>query len=91
MENNLCSKCGRSEVLNDLRVVDRTLEEDWMAAAADLKVEVETKPAARVFKGIVGFPLSARVCGSCGFAELFVANPKKLVEAVKEREHGNVQ
>lgn len=80
-----CAKCDGGKTISDVRVVDRTMEEDWLAAVGDLTVEVETKPNARFLKGIVGVPLVARVCGDCGHTEFYVTDPAKLVEAYEQR------
>ena len=84
MGQQLCTKCQNAHLIHDVQVADRTIEEDWTAAAY-LKVEVATKPKARLFKGIVGIPLKATVCGSCGYTELYVSEPARLVEAIEER------
>ncbi|MEQ8210187.1 MAG: hypothetical protein RH917_10180 [Lacipirellulaceae bacterium] len=76
-----CAKCHDQNMLEGVRVVDRTLEECWLSAASDLKVEVETNPTARIFKGVVGFSLKANVCGTCGYTELFVTEPMELGRA----------
>lgn len=80
MKKRICEKCQSTEVFDDVRIADRSVEEDWMTAPG-LKIEVETKPNARLFKGIVTIPFKAIVCGSCGYTELYVSDPQKLVEA----------
>ena len=76
-QNDGCPKCGSSDVIGDARIVDRTLEEE-------LRVTVQRKPNAKVFKRTVGVTLKARVCGSCGHAELYASDPVRLLEAHKE-------
>ena len=83
-KHDKCSKCQGTQIVKEVSVVDRTLEEDWMVAP-DLNVEVITKPNARLLKGVVGIPLKATVCGSCGHTELYVSDLGKLLEAVERR------
>ena len=73
-----CPKCGYSEQLEGIRVV--TSE----GAYRDLKLEAYRNPGALVFRGAVSSVLQATVCGVCGFAELYAAEPGCLREAVKE-------
>ena len=46
-----------------------------------LSVEVDENPEALLFKETFEAALSARVCGDCGYAELYVANPRELYAA----------
>jgi predicted nucleic-acid-binding Zn-ribbon protein len=74
-----CAKCGSTEILPDIPVVsgvDR-LAEYPISALAYLK------PEARWSKGAALHPLLARVCGTCGFAELYVKAPQGLAAIVK--------
>lgn len=73
-EKQGCAKCGSDRVLEDVRVVDGTLDEDLVA-------KVEREPHARRHEGAVSVPLKARVCGSCGFAELYASDPAILFRA----------
>ena len=68
-----CPKCGSIQVINDVQVTD-TYEEN-------LKVQVQTKPQARLFKGRVRVPLKAQVCGTCGYTELYAKDPTRLLKA----------
>lgn len=83
-----CAKCQNKNILEGVRIVDRTLEENCLSAGRDLQVEVETKPNARIFKGVVGFSLRANVCGTCGHAELFVTEPDELRRAYARQLQG---
>ena len=76
-QNGACPSCGSTDVITDARIVDRTLEEE-------LRVTVERRPHAKVFKGTVGVTLKARVCGACGRTELYVSDPARLLAAHKE-------
>ena len=82
-----CPKCQSEEIIENVRVVDRTLEEGFGGTIHDLKVEVLTKPKAKILKGAVGVPLVARVCADCGFTELYVSDVEKLLDAYKQLEN----
>ena len=77
-EREKCPKCGSTRVMNDVRIVAGSLEEG-------VTVQVQKNPHAKLFKGTVGVPLKARVCGECGYAELYASDPASLLEA---HEHG---
>ena len=74
-----CSKCGSNEVLTDIPVVSSVdnLSPFVVSALAF------NKPDARVYKGPVTHRFLARVCGSCGFAEFYVEDPKGFMAVVK--------
>jgi hypothetical protein len=48
-----------------------------------LKAYVYSNPEAWVFKGTVYGRLQARVCGECGYTELFTTNAQELYEAYR--------
>ncbi len=73
--NVSCSKCGSTDVLNDIPVGVPDL-----TAVCALAFN---KPAARVFKGPVAHRFLARVCGSCGFAEFYVEDPQGFMAVAK--------
>ncbi len=68
-----CSKCGSTQVINEVKVVD-TYDED-------LKVQVQQRPQALLLKGTVRVPLKAQVCSTCGYTELYATDPKRVLEA----------
>ena len=75
-----CGRCGSSKILPYVDIKDY-----WEpGVAGDLGVEVHEDPQAFIFKGAVKGPLVARVCGECGFVELFVKNPAELWEAFRK-------
>jgi hypothetical protein len=67
-------------VVEGVRVLDR----GHGGAEHDLSVAVYRHPAARLFKGEVTCSLWARVCGNCGYTELYAENPTALVKAAAE-------
>jgi hypothetical protein len=47
----------------------------------DLELRVEADPGAMLFTQPVYVNAGARVCGSCGYVELYAANPAELLAA----------
>jgi hypothetical protein len=45
-------------------------------------------PGALLFKGAHRGALRAAICGRCGHAELYVSNPRELLEAYKRSRGG---
>ena len=73
-----CSKCGSTKVVPRARVIDRG---DYNIESGNIRVGVARKPAAWILKGEEKADLYARVCGDCGFAELFVQNSQAVYAA----------
>lgn len=68
-----CPKCDAAQVIRNVQVAG--------AVNHTMGVAVELDQEAVVFKGAVTRQLSARVCGSCGFVEFYVPDPKELWDA----------
>ena len=68
-----CRACGSPEVIPDVRVMDQGKYSD-----GDLQVIVCGDPDALIFKDRAYGVLRARVCGACGFTDLWVANSREL-------------
>ncbi len=75
-----CMKCGSSDRLPDLAVVSSMDN----VASVPVSILAFNNPDAWVFKGSVSQKLVARVCGACGFAELYVENPGVFRAAIKK-------
>jgi len=80
MKKGSCPKCGSSEVINECPLNNAFVD------AVDLAVTVYKHPSAWVMKGVVESRLRAWVCGACGYTELYVKDPKKLIEAFREQQ-----
>ena len=78
--NQVCPKCNATDIIPRVRVLD------YLNAVApqSLQVEVPENPDALIFKGKQRGSLHAWICGSCGFAELFVSNPGDLLAAYRK-------
>ena len=83
MRDGPCAKCGSKDVAGGIRLMDRG---HGNADAGDLSVRAQTNPRAWLFKGNVRSPLLARVCGTCGYVELYVEDPRAIVEAARKAE-----
>lgn len=74
MRNGNCPKCHSHKILRNARVIDRNGD----YSDGKLSVRIDRKPEALLFKGSETFDLSACICGECGYAELYAANPAEL-------------
>lgn len=75
--NKNCEKCGSDKIIPQVKIIDRG---DYNIPT-DLTVLVEQNPNALIFKERVNSGVFAKVCGNCGFLELYANEPKKLYEA----------
>ena len=87
MRRETCPKCSSSRIMHNVRVIDR----DGEYANGSLSVQIERKPDALVFKGVKTFEVHACICGGCGYAELYVANPDELWQAYDESRPTNAK
>jgi predicted nucleic-acid-binding Zn-ribbon protein len=74
----LCSKCGSRRVIPRARVVDRGHANSELK---DLTVVVYKDPDALLFKRAHKESLHARICGECGFTELYLDGASELYES----------
>ena len=77
----VCPKCTSEKMVPNARVMDRGQNN---IDAGDLTVVVYEDPDALIFKGSHSAQLSARVCGDCGYTELFAEDPQELYEVYRE-------
>ncbi len=76
MEESTCAKCGSTELIKDVRIVDH----GHGNVALDLGATVYREPESWFFKNPVLHRFNARVCGACGYTEFYVENPGRLLE-----------
>ena len=74
MQSQSCPNCGSTEIIPRVRVVDHAHRRKM-----DLGVEIYANPHALLFKGTHMGKLHARICGKCGYTELFVENPREIL------------
>ena len=82
MHEGKCLKCGSSEVIPNVFVLDL----GHGNFPNNLKVMVEETPDAWLFKGQLRSSLKAWVCGACGYTELYAKEPDAPLAAY--RKHG---
>ena len=73
-----CAKCGSERVVPRARVIDRG---DYNSDSGNVRVGVERNPEALLFSRTEQTDISARICGECGYVELFVEDAAALYEA----------
>ncbi len=78
-ESRTCPKCHSTDVIEHVRVVDRS-----DSGTRDLSASFPGPTVAGLFRFPQHFPLSAWVCASCGYTELYAAQPEKI-RSVRER------
>jgi len=76
--DDTCVRCGSSKIIPRARVIDVG---DRTSLVGTLRVAVARNPDAAFFKGEEKIDTYARVCGECGFVELFAEDPNALYEA----------
>ncbi|HYG62330.1 MAG TPA: hypothetical protein VEL74_07100 [Thermoanaerobaculia bacterium] len=81
MTEAACAKCRSTKVLPKVRVMDRG---DYSLDAGELALIVYEKPEAMIFKGPHEGSLFARVCGECGYTEMYLENPGEFYRLFTE-------
>jgi hypothetical protein len=74
-----CAKCNSDDVITGVRILDRA----HGGHELDLEAVVYRDPNAMLFKEAEKFALTGRICGKCGYTELYVSNPEALAEAAR--------
>ncbi len=83
-QDGICPKCQSTDVIPDVKVLDRVEAADF--SATSLTAVVYDNPEAMFFKGKHPATLRAYVCGACGFTEFYVDEPQELLAAHRRRE-----
>lgn len=76
-DGNVCAKCGSAKVIPRARVRDM----GHYNMPGDLAIMLHENPDAMLFKETFYSALTARVCGQCGYAELYAEQPGELYAA----------
>jgi hypothetical protein len=77
-----CSKCGSSEIRSGVEIVAGVAGVDNFATPHVYALAYR-KPEARVFRGPAPHRLLARICGACGFVELYLEDPGGFAALIK--------
>ncbi len=72
-----CSKCGSTKIVPRARVIDRG---QYGFDAGNVQVGAPRRPY-KLFKLHEKVDVYARVCGDCGFTELFADDPASIYAA----------
>jgi len=70
----ICPKCGSKDIVNDAKAQAGLPGHEQH----ELIVSTFRTPQALIFKGQQGTPVSAWVCGGCGFVEYYADRPGDL-------------
>lgn len=76
-----CFKCGSNRVVPAVRILDANGE----FGTADLKAKLDRHPTAWIFKDAEVSVLQARICGECGYTEIYATHPEAIWSAFTER------
>ena len=77
-----CLKCNADAQVEEVRLLDRAYP---YGMPMEFTAEVAREPGALLFRGAVTRTVTARVCGACGFLELYVDKPETLAKAAEAR------
>ncbi len=81
-ETLTCGRCGSDRIIDDAKVEDRVTAD----RRASLDVMIGYRKASMLQpEKPQRFPLAARICGSCGYTELYVVDPDRMWSASKKR------
>lgn len=82
IKSNRCSKCGSTKIVPQVSVIDQ-----GQASGGKLLAYVNSKPKALLLKGAVYTELVARICGDCGYSELYATNAKQIYQTYRMAEN----
>lgn len=79
MTDAQCAKCSSTRVIPRVFVVDESpTTSEGVPRDNPLRVRIEGDPSAWIRKDRLYGELTARICGDCGYTELYVQNPSEL-------------
>ena len=77
-----CPECNSQKIIVNAKAVDLG---DYNSLN-DMKVAVEEKPDALIFKQRIYSTVKAHVCADCGFIQFYAEDPKTLWAAYQNRQ-----
>lgn len=80
MKDGTCPKCSATTIMPNVDIVDHGA----YSIEHQLQVKLYAKPDATFFRDAQYNMIRAWICGTCGYAELYVDNPQALYEAYQE-------
>ena len=81
VNNSVCSRCASEKIVPRVRVKGGG---PYGPELGDITAVTYENPDAMVFKYSHQGSLYARICGDCGYAEMFVENPEEFYEVYKK-------
>ncbi|MDP1564533.1 MAG: hypothetical protein Q8M16_24395 [Pirellulaceae bacterium] len=76
LTDSVCPKCTAQKMIPEVTVIDSN-----GSSSDNLTVRLDRNPQAWVFKNPAFQELKAKVCGACGYTELYVTDPAALWSA----------
>ncbi len=74
IRRGICPKCGSYDIIPNRPILDHSY-----GTIYDLETKLDERPEALIFKGQqVSSILTAWICGSCGYIELYASNYDQL-------------
>lgn len=77
MKSGVCPKCQGGSILANISLLDTST-----GGSMDTQAAVNSSPSSIFFPEVVTSMIRAWVCESCGYTELYVAEPAKLGKAI---------
>jgi hypothetical protein len=76
-----CKHCGSDKIIPGVPLLDSYGRYGQMTKPQE--VAVDANPGAWVFKGTATGHVVAKVCGECGYTELYTTNHQELYDAYR--------
>lgn len=77
-----CPECNSQKIITDAKAIDRGDHN----SSNDMRVSVDEKPAALIFKQRIYSTVKAHVCADCGFIQFYAEDTKTLWTAYQNRQ-----
>ncbi len=77
-----CPECDSQKVIKDAKVIDRGDHN----SSNDMRVSVDEKPDALIFKQRIYSTVRAHICADCGFIQFYAEDPNMLWLAYQNRQ-----
>lgn len=79
--SEICAKCNSDKIIPKASVGDRE-----HGTYHNLQIFIDEKPLAMLFKNRTYSDVFAKVCGSCGFTEIYTKSYKEIYDAHKRKQ-----
>lgn len=79
--SEICAKCSSDKIIPKARIIDKGDSN----IASNLQVIIDENPDALLFKGRISSSLFAKICGNCGFTEVYAQDHQALYTAYKNQ------